>query len=704
MDRRGFLQSLAGGALAAAFPQLDAATYLPIKIASGGGSSPSASPSLLADWNARKNAAGVTFATDFSGAGDFVLASTNGGHIFAPGMNPTLLANVTKDTTEGLTNGCCLRITTPAAMGTNGASYMYPLNAAWTSNSQSFGLNTEWFISFRFKIPASRLVLTNCGGNQRGWKWMNLAQYSPTNTSAQSFSNTTAEIVMQDTNALGIPQMYHQDGASFPPFQGFAGGQITLQPAIDKGSGFSGGNRYCQYPGGTPACMYFPTDEWVTFKIRYKIGTYNGSTGNEMDMWMARWQDSSWTQLFAERNFTLGDPNSSGGGFTGLNGGHLLNYETNRINSTVDTYVLYDQLIVSTQDIALPQPLSPLGLLAYNMAPGTWADVAPSNQNAVLGVGGVSGSMAHYCNSMPWNSQAGCIEVVAMDHNYGRERYVRYLDATNSWSLIADDAGLGSSVQHGYDHNNVNPYTGDLFWRSCTTNTGTIHIFKKPLASTTTFTEQQSVASDIGAEQIAIGLCWWEGVFTGGSGSGAQGLLMFFNSGNAVGNSNDGQMGGYDPISNTWKWNAVGRTPNYGSGSTYHSLMEYSKKRNVAVAGGGNAAPSKIWRLNSDGTTTALTNVPSGKGLGVQQGIMCCDPVTGNFLLLSSSELWELDPTGSGTWTQQTGGRAPPSALGTPNGGSPDGNFCVSCPDYGVTLWIKQTSSTGGRMFAYKHA
>lgn len=309
---------------------------------------------LASDWTARSTATGVTFASDFSGANDFVLASTNGGHVFAPSMNPTILAYVVKDTTDGLTNGCCLRIDTPASVGANGASWMFPFNSAWTQNSDSFGLNTEWYIQYRFKIPTSRLTLTNCGGNQRGWKWTNIAQYSPTNTSSQSFSNTTAEIVCQDTNALGLPQMYHQDGSSFPPFQGFAGGQITLQPAVDLGSGFSGGNRYCQYPNGTPACFYFPTDEWITFMIRIKIGTYSGSTNNEMDMWVARRGASSWTQLFAERGFTLGSPNSSGGGFTGLNGGHLLNYETNRIDSTVDTYVKYDQVIVSTNAIAIP--------------------------------------------------------------------------------------------------------------------------------------------------------------------------------------------------------------------------------------------------------------------------------------------------------------------------------------------------------------
>lgn len=324
-----------------------------------------ASPSsdaLLADWIARSTAAGVTFKTDFSGANDFVLATTNGGHVFGGNDDPTIWARVVKDTTDGLTNGCCLRIDTPAAVGTNSADWMFPFDSSWTSNSQRWPLDTDLWMQFRFKIPSSRLVLSNCGGNQRGWKWMNIACYSKTNTDSQSYSNVTAEIVLQDTDQLGLPQAYHQDGNSFPPFSANQGGSPTKQSGIDRGAGFSGGNRYCYTPG-TPACFFWPTDEWITFQLRIKIHQYGGdpvtaigTTGNEFDLWVARRGDSSWLQLELERGFVLGDLGSTAlaAGFTGLNGGHLLTYESQRINSTVDTYHKYDQLIVSTNQPAIP--------------------------------------------------------------------------------------------------------------------------------------------------------------------------------------------------------------------------------------------------------------------------------------------------------------------------------------------------------------
>jgi len=41
-------------------------------------------------------------------------------------------------------------------------------------------------------------------------------------------------------------------------------------------------------------------------------------------------------------------------------------------------------------------------------------------------------------------------------------------------------------------------------------------------------------------------------------------------------------------------------------------------------------------------------------GVGMQLGNFANDPATGNFLLLGSRQLWELNRNGAGTWTQKT--------------------------------------------------
>lgn len=312
------------------------------------------------DWIARSTAPGVTQACDFSGPNDFLLSTTNGGHIGSSDMSPSSLARIVKDTSDGCSNGCCLRIDSPKEVGANSAEWMTSLNSSWTANNQSFGLNTEFFIQFRFKIPSSRLFKSDVGDSgTRGWKFANIAQYSPTNTGSQSFSNTLAEHVLQDSYQRGFPQAYHRDTfGSFPGFEGFAGGQITLQHQ-DRGAGFTvPGDRYCHYPNGTNGCEYFQTDEWMTFKLRLKIASYAGGAGNEFDFWMLRKDATVPVQIFSARDYNLGSPDSNGGGFTGINGIHFLTYETYRVpNSPLnifDTWQKWDQLIVSTQDIAWP--------------------------------------------------------------------------------------------------------------------------------------------------------------------------------------------------------------------------------------------------------------------------------------------------------------------------------------------------------------
>jgi hypothetical protein len=332
------------------------------------------------------------------------------------------------------------------------------------------------------------------------------------------------------------------------------------------------------------------------------------------------------------------------------------------------------------------------------MQPGTWAQLNVSNQNALLGVGSVSGTMLHFVNSMPWNPFSKVIEIIAEDHNYGSLRHVRYDVATNLFVLVADDAGLGNGPAHGYDHNTLNPYTGDVYHRLYSGFTGTISSRKKVLgAGATTWTALPNVSA---ADQVAIGATWWSGPFVGG---GNQGSFMLFNSGNATGNANDGQILAYNPLTNTWFYNQEGKAPFYGSGSTYHSVMEYSALKNVAVYGGGNAAPDRLWRLSSDGSVLAMPNVPSGKGVGIQQGLLVNEPVTGNFLLLSAGQLWELNPSGSGSWTQQTGTRTPPSGVGIPGPTNPVAVTVSSVSDYGVVVFITQPGQSGATFYLYKH-
>jgi hypothetical protein len=333
------------------------------------------------------------------------------------------------------------------------------------------------------------------------------------------------------------------------------------------------------------------------------------------------------------------------------------------------------------------------------MAPGTWAQLMASNQDAVLGVGNVSGSVLGYSNTMPWNPFSKVIEIMGSDHGWGHIRYMRYDEATNQFVLVADDPGLGPF--HGQDETTLNPYTGDVY-RRVDDNTSAIDVYRK-LVNGFAFSALPSLSGQP-YQPLANATCWWSGPFVGG---GSQGALMIFNAGNSLASANDGQIAAYNPLTNTWFYNQQGRAPFYGNlQGLYNNVMEYSRVKNVAVYGGGNASPNKLWRMSSDGSVLAMPDVPAGKQVGMeggQAGLFVDEPVTGNFLLLSEGELWELNPSGAATWTQQTGTRVPPSGVGVPSATNPQWVVATSIPEYGVVAFITQKSNTGGTFYLYKH-
>ena len=352
---------------------------------------------------------------------------------------------------------------------------------------------------------------------------------------------------------------------------------------------------------------------------------------------------------------------------------------------------------------------SVLAKLAASMAAGSWAQVAGTNQNSILtdNDGAGSGSHLHYSNSMNYIPQSDRIQIVGADHgSYTTMFIIEYDLATNQFVTISPgNSANGTGPGHGYDHASVNPYTGDAYqvmYGKGNASGYKFQVTKRAFGASTFATTLPYTMIDQ-VVNITLGSCWWSGTFTGGGGAGAQGCLMVYNTYNATGSANDGVMNGYDPLTNSWFYGRIGASPNFGaSGGLYHQIAEYSPTLNCMVYGGGNSSPSKVYRMSSDGTVTQLTDVPAGKGLGIQRGNLVADPVTGKFLLLSSSQLWELDPRGSGTWTQQTGTRTPPTGVGSPD--VPDGIVSCALPRYGVVAYIKQSTASGGTFYLYKHA
>jgi hypothetical protein len=327
----------------------------------GSGAVASATPIVLTiqdtaetDWLARSTAAGVTFAYDmdtqayYSGAWN---AFSFSAHKVANGLNPTYLAQLTQDATDG-PNGRCMRIDYPAAQGDTSAELVLPLNGAWTSYTQGMGA-TQFYIQFRFKIPASRLAANVITAGVPAFKWAIVGHFDPQDISGHSKSNDGMSVVLEDTYQRDFPSGYNYGvGGAYKVWEDTFGSDIRRQNQVDNGVGLPDAQRYCLYSTGPsyPGCIHWTTDEWVTFKMRIKVATSPGTTGNLIDLWYARKDALAWTHLVSYTNQSIGVSSYPGG----LNGLHLTGYSTGRTSALLDTHMKWAQVIVSTNDIALP--------------------------------------------------------------------------------------------------------------------------------------------------------------------------------------------------------------------------------------------------------------------------------------------------------------------------------------------------------------
>lgn len=348
---------------------------------------------------------------------------------------------------------------------------------------------------------------------------------------------------------------------------------------------------------------------------------------------------------------------------------------------------------------------SVLSTIAAAMPAGTWAPMTVANQSAMLGIGSSTGSILPYCNAFPWNPKNRCIEIIGGDHGSPTGlRHVRYVEATNTFQLVTDTTGFRG---HGYDHTDVNPYTGDVYHRSYgATGTKPLVVHRLPLGQTTAWVPIAGVSVN---QIIIAGTCWWSGPFTGGQGLGAQGGFVIYSRGD-IGRPTptDGNISIYDPVNDSWRFSSNSMSPNVTNSTTtseYNQVMAYSSVKNVAVYGGGHANEQRLWRLSANGNVTELTAAPTAIAVGIHKGLLTEDPVTGNFLILSRDRLYELNPDGAGTWTEQTGNRVPPQAVGTPAGeGNRNSVIGVPLPDHGITAYIRQSNSGTAAFWLYKHA
>lgn len=282
--------------------------------------------------------------------------------------------HVTRSTNVGdfVSGGGGLRIAVLDSDGETGPAYRRFLSDAWGTGDFNgtggtdigFAEGDTLYLQYRYKIPSYCLFHVFPGGGGR-----KLSILSNDDSSFQVY-----EHVIQNTLSRQIIQAYRQDG-TFKNFEdSFNGSFITsdfnFQNQINHGLTVTDADsedaNYALWRGGanqnegrlrlTSGAFRLYPDEWLTIYMRLHIGTFGGTSGNQWDLWAAREADSEYTHLQSHSNYSIGS-----NALNRINAIWLTPFNTGQQAETgarEDTYVLYDELICSTQPIACPTPIS----------------------------------------------------------------------------------------------------------------------------------------------------------------------------------------------------------------------------------------------------------------------------------------------------------------------------------------------------------
>jgi hypothetical protein len=315
-----------------------------------------------------------------------------------------------------------------------------------------------------------------------------------------------------------------------------------------------------------------------------------------------------------------------------------------------------------------PQPSSgSLADIASRMSAGQWIQIVTSGLTTSLFVDGANSTLDYM--------DKGCYDpihrkVTFIGHaHYGDQRWHEFDEASGRWSNLPDppwDTGGSASppfIGHGYQHNTVDPVTGDLFYRQFDSNT--IRWLRRSTGTWTTTAAAPNTS-------VAGGLEWLPTI-------GNQGGLVLF----------------LAPAVHLWdKATGVWRTAANALGpSTYSSIALRSVPHGVVLIGGGDGS-SALWKIDGAGRVTACARCPIEFGIG--QTITTAEPVTGELLVIRSDSVAFRYAVGTDAWS-------PLSLIGAPRFGVVDaGSDVVAIPiaAYGVVMFLFGKAPA---VWLYKH-
>lgn len=301
------------------------------------------------------------------------------------------------------------------------------------------------------------------------------------------------------------------------------------------------------------------------------------------------------------------------------------------------------------------------------MAPGQWRQLAVVGlTRSLFTVPG--GHTLGYMDKGVYDPRNRQVRFIGHAH-YADQRFHQYDEATNTFSNLPDppwdDGGsmAPSYIGHGYQHNALDPATGDLFYRLF--NSTEVHHLRR-------MTNQWVLLPPAPNSSITGGLEWLSSIGTQG------GLIL------QLGTS----VHRWDKAANTWT------TPvnNMLTGQTYHTVAVASVPHQVVLVGGGSR---KLWKIGATGGATPIPDSPVS--VGISSSVTTACPVSGDLLVFGGASNAQFDVAGN-TWSSLSVPAGPPfgAALSA-------GSHIVATPiaPYGVILFVFGNDAV---VWVYKHS
>lgn len=352
----------------------------------------------------------------------------------------------------------------------------------------------------------------------------------------------------------------------------------------------------------------------------------------------------------------------------------------------------------------LPGQWCELNTTNFNGGRSTKGDILKSFSGETISIqGGPStncgcssnGSIFEYADGAAWNPVARALMFIGTPHP-GCPKFVKYDEQTNSWSTLplppesmvgdydvcSSGQGPGNLISHAYDHNAVDPVTGDFYHHFY--NTARFIRFSQ---SSQTWNELPQMCSGCGYQ--------------------ITGVVDFFTERNSLFYLNSGFNNVYrwDKATNTWSefCDVDGGANNMFGG--YQTVGTYNSKQKFWVFGGGNGS-SKLFKIAESGSScTQIPDAPFAAqvadGYASNGALFVADPASGDLLLYRSTGSFYKFSATTGTWSDISSNAPPAPFAGSSFSASQA--VVAAVPERGVTLWVKWAGANSA-ILVYKHS